>query len=320
MKRIWWTLVVRDAYCAALLGRPFRTNIPQCDVPMLELEDFDDEVDSYDFESRDPALYQIQVARLSVITRTVIQRRFHSSESGADTSDLQYDLATWLSQIPKELSWSDQTPTANVHATALKLLYQQHRILIHHDPRNSLNAPTVSQSASNTAARTAIDAAQVIASSASTLVTKRMINRLPHEVFTGFFMAGIVYYRQLRDPDPLLAQIARASLDNCQLLLHEVRGAWDPAHWSINIFDFLLSFVHSKDEQVSADHPPDELPAAPVGNDANIESDWYNLSLGEHGLQGDDWMGTSGWTPPNISVPGAFNDFLLMPNFFTRGI
>jgi hypothetical protein len=319
MKRLWWTLVVRDAYCAALLGRPFRINIPQCDVPMLELEDFDDDAEPNDNESRDSALYQIQVARLSIITRTIVQRRFHSSESDADTNDLEHNLATWLSQVPKELSWTEQSSTANVHATALKLLYQQHRILLHHDPRNSLNTPTISQFANNAAARTAIDAAQAIASSASTLVTRRMINRLPHEVFTGFFMAGIVYYRQLHDPDPLLAQIARASLDNCQLLLHEVCGSWDPAHWSINIFDFLLSFIDSKDEEASADHPLDEIPVAAVEHDGNMVSDGYNLSLDEYGLQGDDWMGTSGWSPPNISVPGAFNDFLLMPNFFTRG-
>lgn len=32
LKRLWWTLVVRDAYCAALLGRPFRIDMALCDT------------------------------------------------------------------------------------------------------------------------------------------------------------------------------------------------------------------------------------------------------------------------------------------------
>jgi hypothetical protein len=55
VKRLWWTLAIHDAYCAVPPGRPFRIDIPQCDVVMLELEDFASELT--DNQNRDSALY-----------------------------------------------------------------------------------------------------------------------------------------------------------------------------------------------------------------------------------------------------------------------
>lgn len=48
LKRLFWTLAVRDAYCAALLGRPFRLNIAQCDTESLNIDDFDHDEKDYD--------------------------------------------------------------------------------------------------------------------------------------------------------------------------------------------------------------------------------------------------------------------------------
>jgi hypothetical protein len=138
-----------------------------------------------------------------------------------------------------------------------------------------------------------------------------MISRLPHEVFMGFFIAGIVYYRQINTPDPLVSQIARASLDNCRMLLHEARDAWDPAHWSIRIFDFLLSRAH---DQARTAHAEQSLDA-----DCTSHSDIANTygedlnGLDQHDLSMDPLEFAS---LPDLSIPGTFDDFLLMPNFF----
>jgi hypothetical protein len=315
MKRLWWTLVVRDAYCAALLGRPFRINIPQCDVPMLEPDDFDDELDDCNHHS---ALYQSQVARLSVITRTIVQRRFHSCDHLADTGDLQQSLAAWKAQVPVQLLWMTQASNTNVFATSLKLLYQQHEILLHYDPRNNLATLRTASNDFSSSANTALTAAQAIASSVSTLVTKHMINRLPHEVFTGFFMSGIVYHRQLHSPDPVFAEAARASLDNCQMLLHEICGSWDPAHWSVQIFDFLLSFVRSGGDAGSTAHLHDQSVSANAETD--MTGDCHSSGYDDHGFYGEGFDELNGWDPPNLNVPGMFNDFLLMPNFFAPSV
>jgi hypothetical protein len=129
VKRLWWTLAVRDAYCAALLGRPFRINIPQCDVSMLEIDDFASELTDL---NRDSALYQIAVAQLSIIARNIIQRRFHSSETCLNLNDLQEDLRVWRVQLPASLSSSRaSTMNQSIFPKSLDLLYHQHMILLH---------------------------------------------------------------------------------------------------------------------------------------------------------------------------------------------
>jgi hypothetical protein len=70
LKRLFWALAVRDAYCSALLGRPFRLNITQCDTEPLTLEDFDHE-ENCPKQDHGQCLshghYQIQVSKLSLI-------------------------------------------------------------------------------------------------------------------------------------------------------------------------------------------------------------------------------------------------------------
>jgi len=309
VKRLWWTLAVRDAYCAALLGRPFRINIPQCDVPMLELEDFASELS--EGQNTDSALYQIEVARLSIIVRAIIQRRFHSSDVYVDLTDLQEDLRTWRSQIPPELSFQGSTSNRNTFAISLELLYHQHIILLHFDRAKSPSSPSMSRTADTASASSATVAAQAIASSASSLVTNHMIPRLPHEVFMGFFISGIVYYRQINTPDPLVSQIARASLDNCRMLLHEARDAWDPAHWSIRIFDFLLSRAQDQARTAQTEKGLDDNHASDPGPVNAFGEDMTGLDQHDLTMDSLEFAGL-----PDLSIPGTFDDFLLMPNFF----
>lgn len=314
VKRLWWTLAVRDAYCATLLGRPFRINIAHCDMPMLDLEDFASELEGQRIDS---ALYQIHVARLSVIARTIAQRRFHSNEIQTNLSDLQTDLRKWKLHTPPELSTASANPRSKIFATSLELLYHQHVILLHFDrAHDRLSSPSLSRSCDAQSFDNAVTAAQAISSCATTLVTPHMTSKLPHEVFTGFFMSGIVYYRQIQASDPLVSQVARASLDNCRMLLHEIRDAWDPAHWSIRIFDFLLSRA--------------QAPARPTLDDGGCQHFDKNdpttvdASRGEipHNdpiLGQSDFSSPSYWPPLDLSIPDSFDDFLLMPNFFVPG-
>src|SRR6202000_3234537 len=49
LKRLWWILVVRDASCGALVGRPFRINLNHSDMEMLTTEDFEYDMHDPDF-------------------------------------------------------------------------------------------------------------------------------------------------------------------------------------------------------------------------------------------------------------------------------
>ena len=310
VKRLWWILAVRDAHCAALLGRPFRMNPVQSDTPMLDLNDFASELDG---DNDDPAVFQILVASLSNISRAITQRRGWSPDGASHASDLEKELAAWKQQIPIRLQWPSQGVSTSVFASALKLLYHKHIILLHLG-RAGVSVLSLPQYTTETSATIAEASAQVIASSASALVTRRMVYKLPHEVFTGFFVAGIIFYRQLRRPEPLVAQMARASLDNCQMLLNEVRDSWDPAHWALRIFDFLLSNWNVDAEQArQAAERPSPTQAMTVEGMLDGSSSFGNtdFSMFAQGAgQQDPWM------PFDMSMADNLNDFLLMPNFF----
>lgn len=313
VKRLWWNLAVRDAHCAALLGRPFRMNPVQSDTPMLDLEDFASELDG---DNDDSAVFQILSASLSDISRAITQRRGWSPDGASHASDLEKELADWKQQIPMRLQWPNQGASTNVFANALKLLYHKHIILLHLG-RAGVSVLSLPQYTTETSATIAEASAQVIASSASALVTRRMVYKLPHEVFTGFFVAGIIFYRQLRRPEPLVAQMARASLDNCQMLLNEVRDSWDPAHWALRIFDFLLSssngYVGNSDQVRQA--PDGASPTQIMTSDGlldgsaafgNTDFSMFSQAAGQQ----DPWMSF------DMNMADNLSDFLLMPNFF----
>jgi hypothetical protein len=146
---------------------------------MLELEDFASEF--ADGQNQDSAFYQIEVARLSIIARAIIQRRFHSSDVYVDLTDLQEDLQAWRSQLPPGLTLQGSTSNKNIFAVSLELLYHQHIILLHFDRANCPSSPSMSRTANIASASSATVAAQAIASSASSLVTNHMTSRLSIE-------------------------------------------------------------------------------------------------------------------------------------------
>jgi hypothetical protein len=62
------------------------------------------------------------VAKLAVITRAIIQRRFQSSDVYVELMDLQEALQVWRLQIAAELSLQASGSSKNIFAISLELL------------------------------------------------------------------------------------------------------------------------------------------------------------------------------------------------------
>lgn len=327
IKRIWWTLLGRDAYCAALMGRPARVDMSQCDTEMLTPSDFPDDGHT---DGSHPAhvLYQISAAQLSLVVRQIIAKCPMAEKHTIRPTDLYGMLSNWREQLPPAIAFDPETTKhGNIFSTSLKLLYHHHILSIHlkwpaqefhgispqYDPR--LTVPEVPS---------ADVSAHVISSMASTLVTKRIISQFPTEVFTGFFMAGIVFYRQLRQANPLTYDMARASLNNCQLLLHEVREIFDPTRWVIRIFDLLLSSAASDDDQPTNAGASlgDEGQVVAVGT-ASLDPPVDFGSIEETFSLPDDMcdlfsMNWDNWNQaPENDVLGIYNGTWLMPEILS---
>ena len=94
------------------------------------------------------------------------------------------------------------------------------------------------------------------------------------------------------------------------MLLHEARDAWDPAHWSIRIFDFLLSRAQDQARTAQTEKVPDDDYTSDPANANVFSEDTIGL---DQNLSMDSLDFAS---LPDLSIPGSFDDFLLMPNFF----
>lgn len=246
LKRLWWILVIRDASCSALVGRPFRINLDQCDMDSLTLEDFRHqsgcENSTLDPESHISGLYQIQISRLSLILREIVTARFYPGRTAATTGNLQEMLVSWRAQLPLELEWTDNASSLNIFSSCLSILYNHHLILSHLNrttdvsPRGDATGTGISRKASDEISHTA---AQRISTLACKIVTKSDVLLMPHELFHGIFLAEVVFYTQMKSPQSMIAQLGRSSLANCQMVLHESRESWDPSPWIMQLFDNL---------------------------------------------------------------------------------
>jgi hypothetical protein len=94
------------------------------------------------------------------------------------------------------------------------------------------------------------------------------------------------------------------------MLLHEARDAWDPAHWSIRIFDFLLSRADQARTSQTENGPDNDYSSNPAA--ANVFDD----NTDQLGHQNVSMESLDFASLPDLSIPGTFDDFLLMPNFF----
>ncbi|KAH6683411.1 hypothetical protein B0J14DRAFT_647627 [Halenospora varia] len=322
LKRLFWTLAIRDAYCAALLGRPFRLNIAQCDTEALILEDFehDEKCSNQDHtKCLSHGHYQIQVSKLSLILRKIVEAQFGPSTNTTQAVHLHNLMDSWKSQLPPLVTWWQQlgSPT-DIFAMSLKIIFHQQLILIHLKRRDeaesaasyiSAHIPGISTSSSQITE----DAAQMISSTAFTIIANAMLGMMPHEVFSGFFVAGIVFYRGIKQPQDSLARLSRSALDNCQLVISDARERWDLANWVMRIFDFLLSSSNTTTETAPQTQWTGLTPTNFTQGPGHVPACDYSYM--QNMMPEDDFLHSTDFGSPTYQTGSMANEFFLMSNY-----
>ncbi|EXJ94482.1 hypothetical protein A1O1_02878 [Capronia coronata CBS 617.96] len=320
LRRLWWTLAVRDTYCAALLGRPFRINIAQCDTDMLGLADFNHDpnpaASGSNHDRLTHCLYQIQIAKLSLILRKIVELRFGPSSNSTTIEDLHSMSNQWQAQLPPELDWTRHSSLTSVFAASLRIVFNHHLIFIHMGKPNTATDLSTGLDLNSTSFKIAESAAQMISTTALTLMTNSMVGLMPHEIFPGFFIAGIVFYRRFRESHNEFTQLYRAALDTCQMVMNEARERWDPALWAIKIFDFLLSGTTNAKTAPSVtlegeNTPPVQQVPASEDQEMALENTMDMMLPDNSALHSIDFE-----SPEYDYANRTFNDFLLMPSYF----
>ncbi|KAJ8115998.1 hypothetical protein OPT61_g2489 [Boeremia exigua] len=247
LKRVWWTLVVRDAACASMHGRPFKINLDHCDVDELVMEDFEFEdfvvSDHARNTSRLTGMYQIQMAKLALLLRTIVTIRFYPrSQDLGSPSVLQELLLQWRNQLPASLQWTDNDVVhTNVFRTTLCVLYNHNVVLSHIKPGSATLTGNPLSPSSWLGDEVASLSAHQIAALTCSMVTASDEVVPPHELFHGLFMACVVFFVQSRSGNPMTASLGRSTLTNCRLALYVHRDTWDASSWITQLFDKVLA-------------------------------------------------------------------------------
>lgn len=334
LKRLFWTLAVRDAYCAALLGRPCRLNIVQCNTELPSLEDFDHPAHCSSPEDhrtcQSHAHYQIQVSRLSFILRDIIKARFCSSQSESMTAHLHSQLEAWQAELPPSVSWEPEpNQSPNLFSLSLKIIFHLQLVLIHLErPEDAMDSASSALFASSSSSNATESAAHTIASTAFTIISNSMLAALPHEVFLGFFVAGIVFYRGIRNNGDNLDQLPRSALDNCQMVLSQARESWDPANWVLKIFDFLLSRSVNKPRKTGQPNHTDSVSSSQSSLEPGLGMSSNNNGFQDTLIDPDALLSFNFGSPSYQDLASISSDFLpgssFLPmspgsNFFKTG-
>lgn len=117
-KRIWWCLFEKDRNVAVAFGRPPIIDLNDCDVPMLTLDDFDENDPELGIKALYPvnekqALYFIHLVKLSEITGIIIRHQYtvkaESMKRKNKFSIIQHCdmlMGIWFTNVPEQLQFS----------------------------------------------------------------------------------------------------------------------------------------------------------------------------------------------------------------------
>ncbi|KAK9321564.1 fungal-specific transcription factor domain-containing protein [Lipomyces orientalis] len=273
-RRIWWVLVVRDGFCAALLGKPLRINMSQCDVEHLRLDDFDRDHDLLSDVAglsgglvHVQGLYLIETTKLSLIFRDIISAQ--STNDGVTTPFVLTTLKRldqWRGSLPSCLNTYTLTSDVTILASALSLIYYYSLIYLH---QMSLQCTLPSSTI-----EIAHDAVNQITEMGSTLVTRSQIADLPQDAFGSFFTATVFLVTLIRGGSGD-ARLHRMQLKVCEMIVHQAQEVWDHAGWILPLCDGLWQMLDEIPPSTTGLRTETEM--EPLVNDAELDDFVSNL-------------------------------------------
>lgn len=267
-RRLWWILVVRDAFTAAVWGRTMRIDIDQCDAEMITPADFDLDWDPSDINRQKLApnliAYQIAVFKFALLLRDSVRYRVSEQtfDAQAERLSLEKRLEEWRQTLVPVVDWDcHSVPGTDRFSAALAIYYYDLIIFLNlqkpiirtlSPSSEDLSEQKLEQTAAEASYNMAQDAAQRMTTLAGALVTSNLLCSMPHETFIGIFSAEVVLFTQIVSDNkpcqipstirPTNSQLAaRSQLAICQMAMHTVRSFWDSASWVIRLFEKLLA-------------------------------------------------------------------------------
>ncbi|KAK9350615.1 fungal-specific transcription factor domain-containing protein [Lipomyces doorenjongii] len=276
-RRIWSVLVVRDSFSAALLGKPLRINMSQCDVQPLQLSDFESDGDPPDDGDkpfgghvRAHGMYVIEMTKLSMILRDIVSARSANAISTTFVLAVLKRLDSWQASLPLclDLDKCLSTSDLSVLASALSVMYYHNVIYLYQVSLPSVMSYTIAQAALNQ-----------ITEIGSNLVTRSEITDMPQDAFGSFFMAMVLSFTLLQTRTGH-GRLHRTQLKVCEMIVYQAQECWDHADWILPLCDALwrkldpISLTATSNETVKTEPTID-----PLMNDAEFDEIVNNIDM-----------------------------------------
>lgn len=233
-RRLWWTLVVRDALISVSRGRPRAVSLEDSDVSPLNHEDFTDA----------PAVAELSTAYVDIcrILGDLVQASSRKRVTAAERSAVEAALFRWSHTLPMDLrlaSFSAATQSLEVrpHDFRVRQLHVPYLSCIIILSRSRGPVSGISPAA--------IFAASFLAGMYEDLLARNLVCKLSPTFTTFGFMSGLVLL-SLRQY-PALWAIAQTDLRVLHSSLQELSARWKSAIGASKVIGQALSSVPSSD-------------------------------------------------------------------------
>lgn len=249
-RRIWWCLFEKDRNVAIAFGRPSVIDLNDCDVPMLTIDDFNEDEPNgpspYEVNTTQ-ALYFIHLVKLAEITGIIIKHQYTVKAELMKRKNkfpiIQHCdmlMGIWFTNLPSQLvfSLSDKS-TQNFYSCLLNAQYYNRLYLIH---RSNLLRMAKSNSTNPNNYKypswgISFQAARMISIVSKNLLDRDQIKYCPVMFVYILFSALMMLIYHVDSPNNVIALTASDSLFVSRAVLRELGKYWPIAGVLVKLFD-----------------------------------------------------------------------------------
>ena len=218
-KIIWWDLYIKDMSVSVAFGRPRSILLEDCDVPMLQLEDFTPDLSRKDAEAF------IQMIRLSEIMSIVLQEQYsvraekfkrHRDQLVITHCDMI--MSSWRNNLPPALQYSP-TKHDSLPVSILNLYYYYAVCLAH---RSTMVRSATLNGKQYPSEGIVFKASRIIADIVSKLLKSGDIKYCHAMTIPIFFIAAMTFLCHMDSQNSAIAKSAKIGFAICDDALNEV--------------------------------------------------------------------------------------------------
>ncbi|KAK4936071.1 hypothetical protein LTR10_022973 [Elasticomyces elasticus] len=250
-KKIWWTLFTEDKHAATALGRPVHIRRVDCDVELLDLNDFEEQPvsrpDIFGAPEIVDGLYVMALVELSFIAEGIVHSSFTAFNSTTSNNTEMFQscseaLDQWKRRLPPELDVENSS--ACLWTSMLHVAHSWFEIVTH----RSITPQNLSPPSMKTAHTLAMDAANSMVRIVEGLLSRSHILHCPIHIVPALFAAMGMQAVDICSGQSILEQLAVVKVRIAMIALRELQSTWPVSGWIFRLFSKIVRRIRTGDE------------------------------------------------------------------------